>query len=197
MRSFAIIPAAGHSRRMGRHKLMLPFEESTVLERVLQSWQASGVDDIVVVARRRDDDVLRACGELGVHAVTPHDDPAEMKISIQHGLEYVRECCSPEVEDAWLLAPADSPRLSSTVIELLLSAYQPAQASIVVPTYDGRRGHPVLLPWPLSGEVVDLGVNEGVNALLDRHAVREIACPEPSILDDLDTPDDYRRLTAR
>ena len=194
MRSFAIIPAAGHSRRMGRHKLMLPFGESTVLQQVLQSWQASCVDEVVVVARRGDDDVLLTCRQSGVHTVTPRDDPAEMKVSIQHGLGYVRENFSPSRQDVWLLAPADSPRLSSAIIELLLSVYEPANRSIVVPTCAGRRGHPVLFPWILASEVSNLGVDQGVNALLDRHLVSEIACPEPSILDDLDTPEDYRRL---
>jgi len=194
MRSFAIIPAAGRSRRMRRHKLMLPFGDSTVLGQVLHGWRASRVDEVVVVARRDDTDVLRACRQSGVHTVTPSEDPAQMKVSIQHALGFVQEQFSPSREDVWLLAPADSPRLSPTVIGLVLSAYEPEQPAIVVPTYDGRRGHPVLFPWTLSGEVGDLGVDQGVNALLDRHAVREILCSEPSVLDDLDTPDDYRRL---
>jgi molybdenum cofactor cytidylyltransferase len=68
---------------------------------------------------------------------------------------------------------------------------------IIVPCHQGRRGHPVLLPWSLAGEVAALGVGEGVNAILARHDVVEIACGPEAVAADIDTPADFRRLQDR
>ena len=86
------------------------------------------------------------------------------------------------------------PRLSSTLIQRLLSAHDPAAPAILVATQRGRRGHPVLFPWPFAGQVAGLGADEGINAMLARNPVRLIECEDMAVLDDMDTPDDYRRL---
>ncbi len=71
MRSFAIVPAAGRSVRMGRPKLNLPWGESTVLEHVVQAWLASRVDRVIVVVRRDDERLDELCRSLGVEVCVP------------------------------------------------------------------------------------------------------------------------------
>ena len=194
MRSYAIIPAAGHSRRMGRHKLLLPFEGATILERVLSRWTASPVSEVVVVARRSDTGVQQVCRQLAVHTVTPAEDPGEMKISIQCGLRFIEQHFAPQETDVWLTAPADSPRLSPQVVAALLATRDHSKPAIVVPTHGGRRGHPVMFPWSSAREVFGLGPEQGVNALLELHPPFELPIEDSAILDDLDTPDDYQQL---
>ena len=194
MSSYAVVPAAGVSRRMGCAKLLLPWRDATVIESVLGGWSRSRIDGVVVVVRSDDHELQGICAAMDVELCVPAQPPGEMKESVALGLEHVRQRWNPTPGDAWLLAPADYPRLSAHVVDSLLSAQQNETGKIIVPTLNGRRGHPVLFPWPLAGETASLGENEGVNALLLRHPVRELRCDDPTVLDDLDTPSDYAKL---
>ncbi len=195
MRSFAIIPAAGFSRRMGRPKLLMPWrEQPTLLAAVLRVWNTSRTDAVVLVARPGDEAVI-ACGtNLGVSVVVPDSPPPEMKDSVAAGLRHVRQFHQPHDDDVWLLAPADMPLISPTVIDRLLQTHDPAAPAIVQPTCDGRRGHPVLFPWALAAEVEKLTADEGLNVLSRRYPVREIPWHERGVLQDVDTPTEYREL---
>jgi molybdenum cofactor cytidylyltransferase len=193
-RSFGIVPAAGRSERMGTAKLLLPWGDKTVIEHVLSAWQASRVTHVTLVVRPDDQPLANLGMAAGVDVVRPATAPAEMKISIRLALAHVGQRFAPTATDCWLLAPADMPRLEPALIDRLLAEHRAQHPAILVPTFAGRRGHPVLFPWPLAAEVEQLAAHEGVNALLARHPVREIFCDHPEVLDDLDTPDDYARL---
>ena len=194
MRAFAIIPAAGHSQRMGRPKLLLPWGDGTVVDHVLAAWRASCVTAIVVVVRRDDIALAERCRAAGVSVVTPPVDPPDMKASVGVGLAFVRNEFSPTTDDVWLLVPADMPQLSAGVVDALCAAHDSAAPAILVPTWNGHRGHPVLFPWSVVDAVARLRSDEGLNALLHSHPVREVQCAEPAILEDLDTLEDYGRL---
>ncbi len=121
-----------------------------------------------------------------------------MKDTVRAGLRYIHDHFHPSADDVWLLAPADLPHLSPKTIDAVLAAHEAAAPAIVAPRQGDRRGHPVLLPWPLAAEVEKLGEGAGVNQLLRRHSVREIVLPaSPTELQDLDTPEDYERLRPR
>jgi len=85
------------------------------------------------------------------------------------------------------------------VTNALISAHSSNRPEILVPTLEGKRGHPVLFPWTLTGEVYSLSAAEGLNILRQRHENREIPCDaiEPTgaaAFSDVDTPQDYERL---
>lgn len=194
--SFVIVPAAGRSRRMGRHKLLLPWQKSTVIESVLDAWTQSRVDRVVVVLRCDDTPLIEACRAFPVDVVVPGQAPPEMKDSVRVGLDFLRQTAKPKEEDVWLLAPADMPRLNPGTIDRLLAAHSSRRPAILVPRDEAGRGHPVLFPWPTTIEVSSLGADQGINVLLGRHHVRYIDRPDPTIHDDLDTPEDYKRLVS-
>jgi len=196
LKSLAVLPAAGRSRRMGRPKLLLPWQGRTVIEHVLDTWLSAGVRRLVVVVHPQDTqlaEVVRGTPAMVEVARTP---PADMKASVRLALERLEHAFHPREDDPWLLAPADMPQLEAASITALLASYRPGEDAIVVPRHARRRGHPVLFPWPLAGEVSRLADDEGVNALLQRHRVREIEDPSRGVLSDLDTPEDYRRIQA-
>lgn len=192
LRSFAIVPAAGHSRRMKQDKLLLPWGESTVIESLLAAWRRSGVDEIVVVTRQDQVDLRELCDAATI--VSPLTPPPEMKDSILAAIDHISTTFAPEDGDVWLLAPADMPQLDPNVAKQLLIAHDPASPAIIVPTSNGKRGHPVLFPWSCAAEVARLSADEGVNKLLSRFPVRELECSASTIHGDLDTPEDYQRL---
>lgn len=197
-RSFAIVPAAGLSLRMGEPKLLLPWRGRTLLGHVLRMWQQSRVDEIVVITRGDDEPLREIAKHAGVHAPVPAEDPHDMKRSVQLGLSFIEETLSPQMSDCWLLAPADLPSLTPDVIDHLLAAYDPDGPAVHVPSVEGRRAHPVLFPWKMAAAVHALADDEGVNRLLettdDEMSIRELPWHDRGILEDIDTADDYQRL---
>lgn len=203
-KSFAIIPAAGRSRRMGnRNKLLLPWKSSTIIEQVLSNWLDSEVDTVVLVCRPDDfrlRELVRRYPE--VHLVIPEEAPRDMKMSVFLGLRYLQTETSadqkPDNQDRWLVAPADMPTLAPALINQVIQTGRRVPLS-VVPILAGRRGHPVSFPWSLSGQVAKLAENEGINRFLDQYPVHWLdmqaaGFPETGFPEDIDTEDDYRRI---
>lgn len=192
-RSFAIVPAAGRSRRMGAPKLLLPWAEGTLIEAALAAWKAAGVQHRIVVIHPADAclaDVVRHAG--GEVCLAPQPPP-DMKASVQLGLAYAAQHWQAGEGDVWLLAPADIPAFSPQLVPTLLAAHAEQPEPILVPVHAGRRGHPVLFPWRYAAEVACLPADAGVNRLLETFPVREIPSPWPAA-EDIDTPEAYRRL---
>lgn len=196
MRAFAIIPAAGRSRRMGQPKLLLPWGVETVLERVLRNWGEAGVTRRIVVAHRDDAELIQLAEQAGAIVIAPETPPPQMKDSVLAAIDYLQAHERPEPHDVWLLAPADMPTLSPDVIRTLLSAAADQPGLIHAPNYAARRGHPVVFPWSLTPAVRSLGRDVGVNRLLTDHPVVEISFPATVAPGDLNTPEDYERLRA-
>jgi molybdenum cofactor cytidylyltransferase len=203
MRAFAVIPAAGRSSRMGQPKLLLPWGAATVIEHVLATWRASRVEQVVVVLHHDDRLLAEVCAAGGAIVAAPVPPPAQMKDSVRHGLEVLADKFDPHADDAWLVAPADMPDLSTVVIDRLIEAHaaglaaRPPVPPIRAPRYGAKPGHPVLFPWPLAAEVARLGDAEGLDVLVARRGVEHVDFPAAARPEDFDTPDDYQRLRPR
>jgi molybdenum cofactor cytidylyltransferase len=193
-RSFAIVPAAGRSVRMGRPKLLLPVAGRPVIDHVLTAWTASKVTRTVIVVRADDSDLLDRCRAFAVDVVTPAHPPADMKASVLLALAHIADCYGPTDGDAWLLAPADLPRLATPLIDEMLAAYNPVDGKAVAPMFAGRRGHPVVMPWRTVHDVQALAADEGLNALVARTPRREIPYDSAAWWEDLNDLAEYGRL---
>jgi molybdenum cofactor cytidylyltransferase len=200
LRLFGLIPAAGKSRRMGRPKLALPLGNGTVLEGVCRAVKLAGVERLVVVVGPDGRELVSLAESAGADVLQLADDTAEMRHTILHGLAWLQTHCQPRPDDAWLLLPADHPCVEPQVITQLRAARdrQP-ERSIIVPTYQGQRGHPVLIGWQHVPAIRQLPEGMGLNAYLRQCPAEtlEVAVTNESILWDLDTPEDYRRLQEK
>ncbi|MGD9722477.1 MAG: NTP transferase domain-containing protein [Pirellulales bacterium] len=204
MPTFAILPAAGRSQRMGQPKLLLPWRERTIVEHVVSTWVGSRVDGVVVVVHPNDEQIAKLAAAGGAIVVRPQSAPPQMKDSVCLALAEVRARFHPTDADAWLLAPADMPGLTREPIDRLIDAFcescttgSAARDTIWAVASSGRRGHPVLFPWTLAVEVEQLGPDEGINSIVERHSVRTVEVGAAAIWQDLDTPEDYERLRPR
>ena len=197
VRSFAIIPAAGQSRRMGRPKLLMPWESGCVIDQVLQAWCQSQVSETLVTVRADDEPLLQQCAQHDVEVVVLDPPPADMKASVQGALEQIQLRYQPQASDVWMLAPADMPRLSSELINHVLAAHQPAQPAIIAPRVGDLKGHPVLFSWEWAATVNQLDSDQGIRELWARYPGRTIAWEDECPLEDIDTPDDYQQLKAK
>lgn len=219
-RAFAIVPAAGDSRRMGQPKLTMPWGNSTVIEHVLDAWTLGGIDGIVVVVKGNDHELAAVCRSRPLVEVMRADPPPrDMASSIRLGLAACRARFSPTVDDAWLVSPADLPGLSPAAISRLchhwriqkwdtLPACQesdgaPASASRMpglIAHLEGRRTHPVLFPWEVAERWLE-AENERLTLRdwIDRRSPLPVDIDDltsRATMADLDTPEDYRRGTA-
>jgi len=199
-RTFAILPAAGHSTRMGQPKLLMPLTGRPLVRHTIEAWQRSCVDHLIVVVRPGDQalaDVVQAAGAV---LVVPEIPPPDMKASIQAALRHIEHGLLPEAHDAFLVAPADMPCLSAAVINRLIDKhFSSGEASILVPVIAGRRGHPVLIPWQFAADVHCLPAEAGLNVIVEGLNSRLIACEDLVLPDeypfaDINTPEDFQRL---
>ena len=185
----AIVLAAGESRRMGRHKMLLPYEGVTVVEHVVNRLCESGVEAVLVVAGHRAELVIEALRGTSARTVTNPDFKEGMLSSVRCGLR-----AAPESWDAVLIALGDQPTIRKETVDSVIAAYSGGSASIVVPTCDGKRGHPLLFSMVHRDEVLEGFDDTGLRGLLQAHGedVLEVAVDSVTVLEDLDYPEDYR-----
>lgn len=198
MSLFAVIPAAGRSRRMGCSKLLLPLAGRMVIQRLLSVLQAVEVKTVAVVLRRSDDELKTALSNSDVQIVQPAIDPPDMRSSVEAGLGLL-QTLHPSDKDGWLLIPADHPVLDVNVLRGLVSAWEVTDADMLLPEYAGRTGHPAFFRWSLTQLIPEIPAGCGLNWLRTAPGVRvqKMAVQSESVLLDLDTPEDYRRLQSR
>ena len=180
---------------MGQPKLLLPWQDGTVIDSVLKAWTSSQVTHVIVVCRKDDAELIAACRKWPVEVVLPEEDPPDMKCSIQNGIDRIRESMSPTENDHWMIAPADLPTLKTKVIDRVIDERN--TTNIVVPRFDGHASHPVLLPWSLSPELSLLKASEGLKSLIERHPKRFVEFEKAAYAPDMDAPEDYERLVNK
>ena len=178
---------------MGQPKLLLPWRDGLLIDHVLNAWTTSNVDEVVVVVRKDDEALTRACRSHRVHIVHPPEAPKDMKESLQCGLSEIDKMWSPKPNDSCFLAPADLPTLSHQLIDQLLCV-DCDESVIVLPRFGEKPGHPVRLPWPITRELFELSADEGLDRIVARNRKCEVPFPAQAKTKDIDTPADYRDL---
>ena len=192
MKLGAVVVAAGLSRRMGREKILLPFGDGTILERVLQTLAAASIDERVVVVRPDLPQSAEIARRLGARVVVNANPQEEMLLSIRLGIAEL----SPGV-DAFFLWPADHPAVAGeTLAELARAAGRPR---VVLPIHAGRRGHPALVGADLIADIGAIPAGQGLRHLWRARpeVLFEVPVDDGGVLMDLDTPEDYEKWTGR
>lgn len=189
----AIVLAAGRSRRMGTQKLLLPFAGSTVLGRVVDAFLTAPMDRVVVVVRRDSQALREALGARPVAFVENPDPDGDMLSSVRCGLRAL-----PDAVEMMAVSPGDQPSIEAGLIRRMLAAYRAGSQGILVPVHDRRRGHPLLVAGWYRHEVLTGYDGVGLRGLLDRHAagVHEWHTDDAAVLEDLDTPAEFKRAQA-
>ncbi|MFN2531894.1 MAG: NTP transferase domain-containing protein [Pyrinomonadaceae bacterium] len=186
----AILLAAGQSRRMGQFKPLLPFGDKTVIESCIDYLVTGGVTDLVVVVGHRANDVRNALRSTSAKfALNPIAD-SEMSASIASGIGEIEGS-----NGAVLIALVDHPAVTTTVVQSLAGEWR-NDSRIVIPTWHGRGGHPVLVDLGFRDALSHLDSAKGLKGFLDaqRTAVKHLPVDCPFIARDIDTWDDYTAL---
>jgi molybdenum cofactor cytidylyltransferase len=186
----AILLAAGLSRRMGAFKPLLPFGQTSVIESCIQYLKAGGVDTIVVVVGHNADKVRHHIDDPSVVFAVNSDPTSEMSESIRCGVEML-----PASAEATLIALVDHPAVPADVVKTLIAEWTKG-AKLIVPTWEGSGGHPVLVDLSFRHDLETLNSTGGLKSLFQKQAagVRRVPVGSEYIARDMDTWDDYARL---
>lgn len=192
----AVVLAAGMSTRMGAPKVLLPWtDKETIIEHIVQQLIRSRVDPIIVVTGYCGDEVKALVKPLGVTVAHNRGyKQGEMLSSLKVGLRAM-----PDSVSAALVVLGDQPRLQPRVIYQVLNAYAEGAGQIVAPSYNMRRGHPILISrryWP---ELLALRDGGAPRDVINAHEsdVAYVTVTTDSVLRDVDTPEDYEQERLR
>ncbi len=186
----AVVLAAGLSQRMGAPKMVLEWKGSTIIAHVAQTLLEGGVERLTVVTGFARDLVEAALAGFPVEFVyNERYANGEMLISLQTGLRAL----APEV-DAAMIVLGDQPQMLSSTVRLALESYAQDEGKLVVPSYQMRRGHPWLVERDLWGDILALRQPQTLRDFMQAHGsdIRYLDVDTPTILQDVDTPEDYR-----
>ncbi len=192
----AIVLAAGESKRMGEMKVLLPWAgDAPILSHILGALRTARLEDVVVVTGRQEEQVRAVAEQEGARCAHNADYAGgEMLSSLQRGLRALSENVS-----AALVVLGDQPQIQPSVVHRLLEAYARGEALIVAPSYDMRRGHPIVIDRRLWPELLALPSGAAPRDVINRHAGRTqyVNVDDDSILRDVDTPEAYRAERRR
>lgn len=190
----AILLAAGESRRMGSPKALLHYQGQTFIHRICTAFLTAGVDELIVVLGARAEEIARALPVHPALRTVVNSRYAQGQLS---SLMVGIGALSPESE-AVVVNLVDHPMVSNATIKAVIDSFRAAPIPIVIASYQGKRGHPVLFSSQVYGEILAAPLDQGAKVVVrkDPARVREIPLDDPGILADIDTPEDYARFVG-
>lgn len=192
----AIILAAGMSTRMGEHKVLLPWtKKKTIIEHIIDQLRRSQIDHITVVTGHMSKEVKAIVEPLGVKTVFNRGyKSGEMLSSLKAGLRSM-----PDNVATTFVVLGDQPRIQPRVLYQLSTKYAQTGHDLIAPSFERRRGHPLLIGRRYWAEILGLPRNGSLRDVMKRYAddILYVNVNTDSILRDVDTPDDYQQERFR
>ena len=185
-----ILLAAGLSSRMGEPKQLLPFGESTIVETVVDSMLGAKFDEVIVVVGHRATEIRDQLGKRPVSTVFNPDYREGMLTSAQAGIRTLQG------NDAFALMLVDQPFITSQLIDQVVDAYVQTDKGIALPSYNYKRGHPVVFHQRYAGEILSLDADSGgVRTLFKQYSddIHYVTVDTDQVLRDIDYREDYER----
>ncbi len=188
-----ILLAAGESTRMGFPKPLLPYRRTTFLGHLLEVLRGQ-VEPVVLVlgheaARIRSSVAIPP----DVRVVVNRDYRLGQLSSLQAALGRLE---AKDRAEGALVALVDHPSISRKVVSRLARTFEQERPAVLIPTYLGRRGHPMVFSAELFPELMEAPIDQGARWVVHRHQVRELPVEEEGVVLDIDDPESYRRVTG-
>jgi molybdenum cofactor cytidylyltransferase len=189
----ALVLAAGYSRRMKKNKMLLPFGTGTVIEHTVQKFFQAQMDGVAVVVGHEQERIRQALSSYPVRFIENPHFPEGMSTSVKEGIRVLGE--DPLVEGVMII-PGDMPLVQIKTISAMREIFYESFSSIIIPLYEGKRGHPALFArslFPRLQEITgDIGARDVVRENLTRCCFLKVN--DPGILIDIDSPEEYARM---
>jgi len=192
-----IVLAAGLSQRMGQPKQLLKLGSQTLLSQVMLNAIRSKLDQVIVVVspqiEQQATQILESPDKKLLIVV--NTDPGRgISSSIKLGLEEVSEGAR-----GVMVLLGDQPLVSTEVIDKLIDTFDLHPKKIIVPTYNGKDGNPVIFPAESIGDLRTISGDKGAKNIIHNHLdmVIKVEVGDLGSMEDIDTPEDYKNILAR
>lgn len=188
-----VILAAGTSSRMGTPKQLLPYKETTILGEVLKNARQSALDPLILVLGFMAEEIRSQIDFDAATIVIADAYALGQSASLKAGLSVVPKDCAGA-----LFLLGDQPLISTGLIDTLVAVYRQSGSNLLIPTWRGKRGTPVLIGRPLFAHLNALTGDTGARVLFNKFAdqIMEIELGQESVRIDIDTPEDYEKLRS-
>lgn len=188
----AVILSGGASQRMGSPKALLPYQGRPFLEHLLDVTQHPKISTRRVVLGVHAEPIAKAIHLPADEVVINADWEKGQLSSIQAGLKSL-----PDGLDGILLCLVDHPLISANLVADLIAAFYASQAPIVVPLFEGRRGHPVIFSAKLFSELQAAPLDVGARAVVWAHRaeLHQFPTNEEGCVLNLNDPETFARVT--
>jgi molybdenum cofactor cytidylyltransferase len=188
----ALILAAGESRRMGSPKALIPYHGLTFVEHLLAATRLPRIGETRVVLGAGAEEIRARLPVKDSQIVINDAWESGPLTSIQAGLRSLPE----EGVEAALICPVDHPLVTLRLIGAIVAAFDRSGKAIVLPTYLGRRGHPVLFASRLFSELMGAPLDVGARAVVRAHRgeIEEVPTEEEGVVLNLNDPEALARL---
>jgi len=188
-----IVLAAGASRRMGRPKQLLRLGDRTLLDLALNNVRKSSAEEVVLVLGFAAAEIQQGVSTQGLKIVVNPAYQEGMGSSLRVGIGAL----APDARAA-LIILADQPCLRPATLDRLIGHHRSTRAQIVIPTYKGFRGNPVLLDRSVFAEVMEIRGDIGCRAIFGSHVenISKLEVDDVGILLDVDTTEDFAAFVA-
>jgi molybdenum cofactor cytidylyltransferase len=190
----AIVLAAGCSSRMGTQKLLLPFGDSTIISHIVNQFLKSKITKINVVVGHQAEQVTTELSDKPVAIIHNPEYKSGMLSSVRAGIRDIPQDCA-----AVLIALGDQPSITTNLIDKMVRYFSTTNKKIIVPIYNGKRGHPILFSTAFKNEILTNFDDIGLRGILQAHNsdVYEMIFSDRSVISDMDYPRDYQREIER
>ncbi len=184
----AMVLAAGESNRMKEQKLLLPYKGKPMIRTVVDTIAQSRIQEIMVVLGADHEKIEKALEGSAATFCTNENYRKGMLSSIQAGMKSM-----PEHSDAFMVFLGDQPMISPAIIDAIINAYSNTQKGIVLPVFEKRRGHPVLIDKKYRSHIDTIDPNVGLRDLIWKFPddITEVSMEDEGIIRDIDTREDY------
>lgn len=187
----AVLLAAGSARRMGKLKQLLPLGEKTIIRHCLDTLIVSGITDIAVVLGRERDRMKMEMRGVPVKIAVNEKPGSDMAESVRAGLMAV-----DRYSTGLLICLSDHPLVTAETVKGLVTAHVADPFQIIIPVYDGRKGHPSLFPRGVIEEIFPKGnLREIISR--DPRRVKCIDVQDEGAIIDIDTVEDYESAVRK
>ncbi len=189
----AVVLAAGRSSRMGVQKLLLPLAGRPIIAGIVDEVLESAVEKIFVVVGRDAQPIQAALSDRRLTLIANPEPDDDMLSSVRCGIRALPSGCT-----AVLVVLGDQPGVTRQLIGELIRRFHETGRGIIVPIHHGKGGHPLLFAARFCAEILTHHGATGLRGLLVAHLneVVELPVATASVLEDMDTPEQYQRLKA-
>jgi molybdenum cofactor cytidylyltransferase len=186
-----ILLAAGESRRMGQPKLLLPWGNTTILEKVVDTYRKTKISELIVVVGANQESLKDILISKSVIIVENPYSQEGMSTSIRKGVE-----AASNQAEGYLIGLGDQPLITPDIINSLITVFSNEQPGIAICSHKKKKGHPVIFAGKFRQALCNLKGDTGGRTIIRQHGaeVRYVDTGSEAIFMDIDTPDDYQKL---